>query len=126
MGWSIDARGMYELLVRLHREYPGVGLLVTENGAAYADEVGDDGSVADDERIRYLELHLAAIHDAIADGADVRGYYLWTLLDNFEWAYGYSKRFGIVHVDYATLGRTLKSSANWYASVISENGFAFE
>jgi beta-glucosidase len=126
MGWSIDARGMYELLMRLHRENPGVGLLVTENGAAYADEVAADGSVTDDERITYLEQHLAAMHDAINDGADVRGYYLWTLLDNFEWAYGFSKRFGIVHVDYSTLERTLKSSALWYANVIIENGFLLD
>ena len=123
MGWSVDARGMYELLMRLHREHPGLGLLITENGAAYADEVAADGSVTDDERITYLEQHLAAISDAIGDGADVRGYYLWTLLDNFEWAYGYSKRFGIAHVDYATLDRRLKSSALWYADVINENGF---
>ena len=126
MGWSIDARGMYELLMRLHREHPALGLLVTENGAAYADEVASDGSVTDDERITYLEQHLAAISDAIDDGADVRGYYLWTLLDNFEWAYGFSKRFGIVHVDYATLERTLKSSAHWYANVIIENGFPID
>ena len=126
MGWSIDARGMYELLMRLHREHPTLGLLVTENGAAYADEVAADGSVIDDERITYLEQHLAAINDAIAEGADVRGYYLWTLLDNFEWAYGYSKRFGIVHVDYATLDRTIKSSGLWYANVIIENGFPLD
>ena len=112
--------------MRLHRENPGVGLLVTENGAAYEDEVAPDGSVTDDERIAYLEQHLAAINDAIADGADVRGYYLWTLLDNFEWSYGFSKRFGIVHVDYPTLERTLKSSALWYANVIIENGFLLD
>ena len=126
MGWSIDARGMYELLMRLHREHPNLELLVTENGAAYADEVQPDGSVADAERITYLEQHLAAVHAAINDGANVGGYYLWSLLDNFEWAYGYGKRFGIVHVDYETQERRLKDSAHWYADVIRENGLTVD
>lgn len=126
MGWSIDARGMYELLMRLHREHPGLELLVTENGAAYDDELEPDGSVADGDRIAYLEQHLAAVHAAIDEGARIGGYYLWSLLDNFEWAYGYSKRFGIVHVDYDTQVRTLKDSAHWYAGVIQDNGFGFK
>ncbi len=126
MGWSIDAGGMYELLMRLHREHPELELLVTENGAAYADEVQPDGSVADADRIAYLEQHLVALHAAIRDGANVGGYYLWSLLDNFEWAYGYGKRFGIVHVDYETQARTLKDSAHWYADVIRENGLTVD
>jgi beta-glucosidase len=126
MGWSVDARGMYELLMRLHREHPTLELLVTENGAAYADEVQPDGSVADDERIAYLEQHLVAVHAAISEGANVGGYYLWSLLDNFEWAYGYGKRFGIVHVDYETQARMLKDSAYWYADVIRENGLTVD
>ncbi|MGW4382312.1 glycoside hydrolase family 1 protein [Kitasatospora sp. NPDC004531] len=121
MGWPIDASGLSDSLISLHQEI-GLPLMVTENGAAFEDAVGPDGAVDDPERIRYLRLHLAAVADAIAAGADVRGYYLWSLLDNFEWAYGYSKRFGIVHVDYETLRRTPKSSAHWYAEVIRRGG----
>jgi beta-glucosidase len=121
MGWSVDARGMYQLLVRLSRENPGLDLYVTENGAAYPDELSPDGHVHDDDRIAYLGEHLQAVRDAIADGAPVRGYYLWSLLDNFEWSYGYSKRFGIVHVDYATQQRTIKDSGRWYAAVAGRN-----
>lgn len=119
MEWPVDATGLYDLLLKYAAEAPGVPLLVTENGAAYDDEPGPDGRVHDPERIRYLHGHLSAVHDAIRDGADVRGYYLWSLLDNFEWAYGYSKRFGAVHVDYATQVRTPKSSAHWYARAAS-------
>ena len=121
MGWSIDPRGMYELLMRLSREYPGLDLFVTENGAAYPDVVSGDGAVHDPDRIAYLDQHLAAVQRAITDGAPVRGYYLWSLLDNFEWAYGYSKRFGIVHVDYVTQQRTIKDSGHWYAEVVRRN-----
>ncbi len=121
MGWSIDARGMHELLTRLAADYPEVDLYVTENGAAYPDVVGEDGAVHDEERIGYLRQHLAAVQQAIRAGANVKGYYLWSLLDNFEWAYGYSKRFGIVHVDYDTQKRTVKDSGHWYADVIGRN-----
>jgi len=96
--------------------------MVTENGAAYDDVVGPDGSVDDPERVRYLRLHLAAVHEAITAGVDVRGYFVWSLLDNFEWAYGFSKRFGIIHVDYETLERTPKDSARFYAEVTRANG----
>jgi beta-glucosidase len=115
MGWNIDPRGLTELLLRLARDYPGVALYVTENGAAYPDVVSADGAVHDRDRIDYLHQHLTAVAEAIESGADVRGYYLWSLLDNFEWSYGYSKRFGIVHVDYATQQRTIKDSGRWYA-----------
>ena len=108
--------------MRLHEEAPGVPLHVTENGAAYPDVLTPDGAVHDTDRIGYVDGHLRALHRAIADGADVRGYYLWSLLDNFEWGYGYSKRFGIVHVDYDTQERTPKDSAHWYADVIRRNG----
>lgn len=124
MDWPVDAGGLYELLTRLRDELPGVPLLVTENGAAYEDHPGPGGEVRDPERIAYLREHLAAVHRAIRDGADVRGYFLWSLLDNFEWAYGYSKRFGIVHVDFATQLRTPKDSARWYAEVIARGGLA--
>ncbi|WP_419995263.1 GH1 family beta-glucosidase [Streptomyces boninensis] len=117
MEWSVDPTGLYDLLQRFSREAPGVPLLITENGAAYDDKPEPDGSVHDPERIAYLHGHLAAVHAAMRDGADVRGYFLWSLLDNFEWAYGYEKRFGAVYVDYATQQRTPKSSARWYARV---------
>src|SRR5690625_1410753 len=118
MGWSIDARGMTELLVRMHREHPGLDLVVTENGAAFPDVVQPDGSIEDHDRIAYLRDHIRAIRDAVAQGPPVRGYFVWSLLDNFEWGGGYSKRFGVVHVDYATQQRTLKASAHCYAELI--------
>ena len=124
MGWSIDPRGMYELLMRLSRNYPELDLYVTENGAAFPDTVTDDGAVHDPERIAYLRQHIDAVQQAIADGAGVRGYYVWSLLDNFEWAYGYSKRFGIVHVDYETKRRIVKDSGRWYADLVHAHGRA--
>ncbi|MEV4945325.1 GH1 family beta-glucosidase [Streptomyces sp. NPDC053755] len=122
MDWPVDADGLYEVLVRLRDELPGVPLLITENGAAYDDYADPEGEVHDPERVAYLDAHLAATHRAIADGADVRGYFLWSLLDNFEWAYGYGKRFGIVYVDFASQRRTPKDSARWYAQVIARGG----
>ncbi|MGW3957517.1 GH1 family beta-glucosidase [Streptomyces sp. NPDC004752] len=117
MGWTVDPTGLYELLMRYSLMAPGLALYVTENGAAYDDRPDPDGRVHDPERIAYLHGHLSAVRRAIADGADVRGYYLWSLMDNFEWAYGYEKRFGAVYVDYTTLERTPKSSARWYGQV---------
>ncbi|MFI6114261.1 GH1 family beta-glucosidase [Kitasatospora sp. NPDC051164] len=117
MGWAVDPTGLHQLLTGLARRHPNLPLMVTENGAAYHDEIGEDGTVDDPERIAYLHAHLAAAHRAAADGADLRGYFAWSLLDNFEWAYGYDKRFGLVHVDYPTQTRTPKSSARWYARV---------
>ncbi|MCW7946007.1 beta-glucosidase [Streptomyces hygroscopicus] len=114
MGWTIDPSGLHELIMRYTRQAPGLPLYVTENGAAYDDKPAPDGQVHDPERIAYLHGHLSAVHRALRDGADVRGYYLWSLMDNFEWAYGYGKRFGAVYVDYPTLARTPKSSAHWY------------
>ncbi|MFD9823008.1 GH1 family beta-glucosidase [Streptomyces violascens] len=117
MGWAIDPSGLYDLLLRYTKEAPGLPLLVTENGAACDDRPGPDGSVHDPGRIRYLRDHLAVVRRAMEAGADVRGYYLWSLMDNFEWSYGYGKRFGAVYVDYETLARTPKSSAHWYAEL---------
>ncbi|MGX1120409.1 beta-glucosidase/6-phospho-beta-glucosidase/beta-galactosidase [Streptomyces ambofaciens] len=114
MGWTVDPSGLHELIMRYSREAPGMPLYISENGAAYDDKPGADGSVHDPDRVAYLNGHLTAVRQAIADGADVRGYYLWSLLDNFEWAYGYEKRFGAVYVDYASQQRTPKSSALWY------------
>ena len=122
MDWEVQPEGLTRLLVRLHEEYAAPGgavLYVTENGAAYDDEITPDGEVHDAERVLYLEQHLAAVADAIDAGAEVRGYFYWSLLDNFEWAWGYAKRFGIVHVDYDTLERTPKDSARRYAELIA-------
>jgi beta-glucosidase len=118
MGWPVDATGLRDVLLRVHRDYGPVPLAVTENGAAYDDEVRADGSVPDGERIAYLREHLAAVHQAVAAGVDVRGFFVWSLLDNFEWAAGYAKRFGLVHVDYRTQRRRWKDSAHWYREVI--------
>lgn len=118
MGWPIDASGLSELLMSLSRRYPGLPLMVTENGAAFPDPErveSADERVRDPQRVAYLHDHVAAVADALDQGADVRGYFAWSLMDNFEWAYGYSKRFGILHVDYKTLERTWKDSAHWYS-----------
>ncbi|WP_378250133.1 GH1 family beta-glucosidase [Actinokineospora guangxiensis] len=120
MDWSIDPAGLTKLLVDIHAEY-GVPLMVTENGAAFPDTVVD-GAVHDPDRVDYLRTHIGAVHDAITAGADLRGYFVWSLMDNFEWSYGYAKRFGIVHVDYATQRRVWKDSAHWYREVIKANG----
>ncbi|MFG3494311.1 GH1 family beta-glucosidase [Streptomyces sp. NPDC047928] len=117
MGWSVDPSGLYDLLMRVADEHPGLPMMITENGAAYEDEPGPDGVVHDPERIAYVHSHLEAAHRAIESGADLRGYFLWSLMDNFEWAYGYDKRFGAVHVDFASQDRTPKASAHWYARV---------
>ena len=122
MGWRIEPDSLTELLERVHRDHPGLPLLITENGAAFVDQLNPDGTVHDVDRISYVRDHLAAVHAAIAQGIDVRGYYLWSFMDNFEWAWGLSKRFGIVHVDYATGERRAKDSAYWYRDVIAANG----
>ncbi|SEF00087.1 GH1 family beta-glucosidase [Ruania alba] len=118
MGWNIDPSGLAELLHRLHDEY-GVPLMVTENGAAFDDRVGADGTVHDSDRIAYLHGHIDAVGQAREAGVDVRGYFVWSLFDNFEWAYGYERRFGIVRVDYDTQQRTRKDSAHWYARLVA-------
>jgi beta-glucosidase len=120
-GWEVQPPGLTDVLVRLHRDYPHVPLHVTENGAAYRDLIDSDGQIRDHQRIAFLDSHLRAAHAAIELGVDLRGYFYWSLLDNFEWAEGYSKRFGIVHVDYASQRRTPKRSAYWYARVIADN-----
>jgi beta-glucosidase len=122
MGWEIDPSGLSDMLTRIARDYGPVPLYVTENGAAFDDAPGPDGTVADPERVDYLDTHLRAARQAIEAGVDLRGYFVWSLLDNFEWAYGYSKRFGLVYVDYATQRRIPKDSARWYAGVTRRNG----
>ena len=116
MGWEVNARAHYEILLRSAQE-SGLPIYVTENGSAWDDEVSPDGAVHDPERVDYLHGHLGAAADAIADGADIRGYFAWSLLDNFEWALGYSKRFGIVYVDYATQERIVKDSGRRFAEI---------
>jgi len=122
MHWRIDADSLQQLLLRVHRDYPGVPLVITENGAAFDDVVDRSGAVHDVERIAYIDAHLRSVNAAIDSGVDVRGYFVWTLLDNFEWAWGLAKRYGVIHVDYATEARTLKDSALWYRDVIAGNG----
>jgi beta-glucosidase len=122
MGWEIDETGLHEVLTRLHREYPPVDLYITENGAGYDETLNGDGPINDEGRIDYIDAHLRASHEAIAAGVPLRGYFTWSLLDNFEWSWGYSKRFGLVHVDYATQRRIPKESARWYAGVIRAGG----
>jgi beta-glucosidase len=107
--------------VRLKNEYTAVPLYITENGAAFHDYVDSSGRVLDPERVTYVHQHLSACLDAIADGVDLRGYFLWSLLDNFEWAYGYSRRFGIVWVDYDSGRRIPKESFHWYRGVVTTN-----
>lgn len=116
MGWEVQPEGLTRLLRRMRDEYTlgTVKLYVTENGAAYDDRVGADGSVHDAERTEYVRAHVGAVLDAIDDGVEVGGYFYWSLLDNFEWNWGYDKRFGLVRVDYVTQERTLKDSAREY------------
>jgi beta-glucosidase len=119
MGWEIEPEGLTELLCRIDRDYPAPPIYVTENGAAFPDYVDPEGRVIDDERIAYLEGHLAAVSQAIEAGVDVRGYFCWSLMDNFEWGRGYSKRFGLVFVDYPTGRRIPKKSYAWYRDLVA-------
>jgi beta-glucosidase len=120
MGWAVAPDALHDLLMRLKRDYGDVPILITENGSAYADPVPTDGVVSDPERVAYIRDHLRAVSRASADGVDVHGYFAWSLLDNFEWEHGYSKRFGIVYVDYETQRRIPKQSAHWYRDFITE------
>ena len=117
MGWEIDDSGLLEVLVRLTREYPPTPLAVTENGAAFPDEIAADGAVHDPERLAYLQAHVGACRQAIAAGVPLRGFFAWSLMDNFEWAWGYTKRFGLVYVDFDTQERIIKDSGRWFANL---------
>ena len=119
MGWEVYPQGLTDLLARLARDYTLPPLLITENGAAYPDVLAD-GTVDDAERISYLRRHIEAVRQALAQGVDVRGYFAWSLLDNFEWARGYSQRFGLVYVDFHSQARLPKRSARWYADFIAQ------
>jgi beta-glucosidase len=121
MGWEVYPEGLYEILGRLHFGYDFPVIFVTENGAAFPDTIGPDGCVEDPMRVAYLKGYLTAVARALAAGVPLRGYFVWSLLDNFEWAHGYSKRFGLICVDYPTQRRILKASAQWYRRVIAAN-----
>jgi beta-glucosidase len=121
-GWGINPPGLTATLANLRENYGNPKVYVTENGCAVDDIPDGDGFVADTGRINYVRAHLGAIHDAIEAGANIRGYYIWSLMDNFEWAHGLSKRFGIVRVEHQTGRRIPKQSARWYSEVIAQNG----
>ncbi len=119
IGWDVSSDGFYELLVRLHKDYQPKAIYITENGACYNDEPDHFGQINDQRRIQYLDAHISRMAEALQVGVPVKGYFVWSLMDNFEWAYGYSMRFGIIHVDYQTQVRTAKASAHWYHRLIS-------
>jgi beta-glucosidase len=119
MGWPVTPDGLEDLLLRIARDWPEItNIAITENGAAYDEEPNEDGVVEDARRVDYLESHLAAAGRAIQNGAPLKSYYAWSLMDNFEWAEGYNKRFGLVHVNFKTLKRTIKNSGKAYSKII--------
>jgi beta-glucosidase len=122
MGWEIHPDGLTELLIRLATCYPKVPLLITENGAAFPDTPDDGGVVRDEPRVAFLDAHIRAAYAALQQGVDLRGYLAWSLLDNFEWAEGYGKRFGLIHVDYDSQRRTIKDSGRWFQELIARHG----
>jgi beta-glucosidase len=121
LGWSVTPDALRDVLLRVRRDYPPIPLLVTENGASYTDYVDPEGRVKDPERVAYLRGYLRAAAEAIAAGVDLRGYFAWSLMDNFEWGEGYRSRFGLVYVDYGTQRRIPKSSALWYRDLITRH-----
>jgi beta-glucosidase len=121
MGWEIEPGALTEIMVRVRDEYGTLPLYVTENGAAFDDYIGPDGEIRDGERIRYLDAHTRAVLDALAAGVDVRGYFAWSVFDNFEWAHGFSKRFGLTWVDFCSGERIPKQSFTWYQRIARAN-----
>jgi len=121
--WEMQPEGLFKLLVRLKKDYGDFPIYVTENGTSLPDLPGIDGQIHDGTRTRYLARHTAALHEAHRVGVDIRGYFVWSFMDNYEWGFGFTKRFGIVHVDYPTQKRTVKDSGRWYSQVIKKNGF---
>ncbi|MDQ2105733.1 GH1 family beta-glucosidase [Azospirillum isscasi] len=122
MGWPVEPDGIAEMLIELKQEYGNPPVYVMENGAAYPEQMGPKGFVQDNDRINYLRRHMLAAHQALEEGADLRGWFVWSLLDNFEWAEGYQRRFGLIEVDRQTLERRPKASYRWYADVIRKKG----
>lgn len=124
--WEIYPPGIYDLIMRVWKDYHPQKILITENGVCVPDGVDVDGKVRDSRRIQYLQNHLTFIHQAIQEGAPVLGYLVWSLLDNFEWALGYQMRFGLIYVDFETQKRTVKNSGRWFSRTIAENGFELQ
>jgi beta-glucosidase len=121
MDWEVCAPSFRRMLNRIHADYDLPPIYITENGAAFPDVVSADGLIHDDRRLDYVRQHLRQLRLAMQDGVDVRGYFVWSLMDNFEWSFGYTKRFGVVRVDFDTQKRTIKDSGAWYAGVIANN-----
>ncbi|MFZ2487533.1 MAG: GH1 family beta-glucosidase [Anaerolineae bacterium] len=122
MGWEVYPEGLYNLLTWIHRDYAPPRIYITENGAAFADAVNAQGAVHDPRRQAYLHAHFVQAQRAITDGVPLQGYFVWSLMDNFEWAYGYTKRFGLIYVDYKTQQRIIKESGRWFSGVTRLNG----
>jgi beta-glucosidase len=121
MGWEICAPAFRRMLNKIHHDYKLPPMFITENGAAFPDEVAVDGKINDVRRLDYLRQHISQVSLALQDGVDVRGYFVWSLLDNFEWGHGFTKRFGLIYVDFDTQKRTIKDSGEWYRRVIASN-----
>jgi beta-glucosidase len=121
--WEIAPEGLYRVLMRVRRDYGPKAIIVTENGTTLPDAIDPSGEVRDPKRISYIARHLAATRQAIEDGAPVKGYFLWSFMDNFEWGFGYTKRFGMIYVDYPTQRRIVKDSGKWYAAAAKAKGF---
>jgi len=119
MGWEIHPDGLVDVVTMVHDRVPDLPVYITENGAAYPDVVTPEGTVDDEERRHYFELHTHACRQAVEQGLPLHGYFAWSLLDNFEWAFGYSRRFGLVYVDYETQQRTVKKSGLWFRDFLS-------
>jgi beta-glucosidase len=122
-GWELNPEGMYDLLKWINERYRPLKIVITENGAACNDRVNTEGKVPDPNRIDYIARYLIQVNRAMNEGIPVKGYYVWCFCDNFEWNFGLSRRFGIIHVDFNTQKRTLKESAHWYSRLIRQNGF---
>ena len=120
-GWSVIPESLHDVLIRVARDFTSLPIYVTESGASFDDYVDPNGEVIDSERVSYFSNYLAAAGTAIQDGVNLKGYFAWSFLDNFEWAEGYSKRFGLVYVDYRTQERIPKRSAYWYRQLIADH-----
>ena len=123
MDWEIYPEGLYDVLKDVKDKYGNVRIIITENGAAFDDEISPEGEINDEKRKKYIVEHIQELKKAIDYGVNVEGYYVWSLMDNFEWAEGFRMPFGLVHVDYNSQKRTIKNSGKWYAEVIRNNGF---
>ncbi len=121
MGWNQDPQGLTDLLMYLKQRFPTLDVMVTENGSAWDDQPADGNVIHDPRRVRYLREHVSALAQALVEGANVRGYYAWSLIDNFEWNSGYTKRFGLIGIDYDTQERTWKDSASLYERIVHAN-----